>query len=204
MANPLSRFAGLGSRLPPLRLDFRQRRGASYAIVAIGVLLVFGIPIAVESLLIARRVEISDLRASIDAVQGARGEVRERQARRDQIAMRYAKKAPLLAGFLQQSAKEQKLEVTDSADRPDVPVGKKYVERSSVVHLKKVGMYALSKFMESIEKAGEPLAITQISVRKRTGEPDSYDVELGLSAYDRNEPAAPAGSSAASGTKDKP
>ena len=118
--------------------------------------------------------------------------------------MRYAKKAPLLAGFLQQSAKEQKLEVTDSADRPDVPVGKKYVERSSVVHLKKVGMYALSKFMESIEKAGEPLAITQISVRKRTGEPDSYDVELGLSAYDRNEPAAPAGSSAASGTKDKP
>ena len=162
MANPLARFAGLTSRLPPLRLDFRERRGASYAIVGIAALLFFGVPIAIESLLIARRVEISDLRASIDAVQGARAEVRERQARRDSIAMRYAKKAPLLAGFLQQSAKEQKLEVTDSADRPDVPIGKKYVERGSVVHLKKVGMYSLSKFMETIEKSGQPLAITQL------------------------------------------
>ncbi|MEO8875741.1 MAG: hypothetical protein ABI461_09160 [Polyangiaceae bacterium] len=198
MAKP---FAGLIGRLPPLRLDFRERRNTSYAMIGIAALLFFGIPIAIESLLIARRVEISNLRASIDAVQGARTAVRERQARRDQIAMRYAKKAPLLAGFLQQSAREQKLEVTDSADRPDVPIGKKYVERSSVVHLKKVGMYALSKFIETIEQSGEPLAVTQISIRKRTGEPDSYDVELGLSAYDRIEAPAPAGSGAA---KDKP
>ena len=198
MANAISR---LTQRLPPLRLDFRERRNTSYAIVGIAALLFLGIPIAIESLLIARHVEIDSLRASIDAVQGARTEVRERQARRDQIAMRYAKKAPLLAGFLQQSAREQKLEVTDSADRPDVPVGKKYIERSSVVHLKKVGMYPLAKFMESIEQAGEPLAITQLSIRKRTGEPDSWDVELGLSAYDRNEAPAPAASGAA---KDKP
>jgi general secretion pathway protein M len=188
-------------RLPPLQINFRERRGASYAIIAVGVLFFFGIPIGIESLLIARRSEISDLRAAIDAVQGARTEVRERQFRRDQIAMRYAKKAPLLAGFLQQAAREQKMEVTDSTDRPDVPVGKKYIERSSVVHLKKVGMYNLSKFMETIEKSGEPLAITALSVRKRTGEPDSYDVELGLSAYDRNETPSPA-SSGASGKGD--
>jgi general secretion pathway protein M len=192
----------LKDRLPPLQINFRERRGASYAIIAVGALLFFGIPVIVETLLIARRSEISDLRAAIDSVQGARTEVRERQFRRDQIAMRYAKKAPLLAGFLQQAAAAQKMEVTDSADHPDVPIGKKYVERSSVIHLKKVGMYNLSKFMETIEKAGEPLAITQLSVRKRTGEPDSWDVELGLSAYDRNEAPAAASSAGSSGAKD--
>ncbi|MEO7109718.1 MAG: hypothetical protein ABI183_04685 [Polyangiaceae bacterium] len=187
------------SRLPPIQLNFRERRNSSFAIIAVGALLFFGIPIAIEALLIARRSEISDLRTAIDAVQGARDEVRERQFRRDQIAMRYAKKAPLLAGFLQTSARAQNMEVTDSADHPDVPIGKKYVERSSVVHLKKVGLLPLSKFMETIEKSGEPLAVTTLSIRKRTGEPDSYDVELGLSAYDRNEAPTPASSGAAKG-----
>ena len=36
-----------------------------------------------------------------------------------------------------------------------------------------------------------------LNVRKRAGEPDSYDVEVGVSAYDRTEAApAPASSSA--------
>jgi general secretion pathway protein M len=194
MAAFISRVA---DRMPSFQLNFRERRNSSYAIVAIGALLFFGIPIAIETLLIARRAEISDLRNAIEAVQGARNEVRERQFRRDQIAMRYAKKAPLLAGFLQQAARAQNMEVTDSSDRPDVPIGKKYVERSTVVHLKKVGMLPLSKFMEAIEKSGEPLVISTFSLRKRTGEPDSWDVEIGLSAYDRVEAPAPASSGAA-------
>jgi hypothetical protein len=32
-----------------------------------------------------------------------------------------------------------------------------------------------------------------LNIRKRAGEPDSYDVEVGVSAYDGTEPAAPAG-----------
>lgn len=186
----------IASKLPRFELNFRERRGASIAIVTAGFMLFLGIPVVVESVLVARRAEIADLRAAIEAVQGARASVRERQFRRDQVAMRYAKKAPLLAGFLQDTARAQKLEVTDSTDHPDVPIGKKYVERSTVVHLKKVGMYPLAKFMEAIEKSGQPVAITQLSLRKRTGEPDSYDVELGLSAFDRNETPAPASSGA--------
>jgi general secretion pathway protein M len=199
MAAFISRVA---SRIPSFQLNFRERRNTSFAIVALGVVLFFGIPIGIETLLIARRSEISDLRNAIDAVQGARTEVRERQYRRDQIAMRYAKKAPLLAGFLQQAAHAQNMEVTDSSDHPDVPIGKKYVERSTVIHLKKVGLLPLSKFMETIEKSGEPIAVTTFSIRKRTGEPDSYDVELGLSAYDRNEAPAPASSGGAASKED--
>jgi general secretion pathway protein M len=118
--------------------------------------------------------------------------VRERQARKSGIAQRYAKRAPSLAGFLEQSARTEKLEVTDSADRPDVPHGKRYVERNTIIHLKKSGMYSIAKFIEVLEKSGYPVSVTRLSIRKRSGEPDSYDVEIGVSAFDRNEQAAAA------------
>jgi general secretion pathway protein M len=62
------------------------------------------------------------------------------------------------------------------------------------------------KFLERIEQSGYPVRITQINVRKRGSEPDSYDVDLVVSAFDRKaEPksagvdaGAPASSAAAS------
>ena len=82
--------------------------------------------------------------------------------------------------------------MTDSVDRPDVPHGKKYVERNTVIHLKKSGMASIAKFLEAIEKSGYPVAVSRLNVRKRAGEPDSYDVEVGVSAYDRIEAASAA------------
>ncbi len=62
-------------------------------------------------------------------------------------------------------------------------------------------MYAIGKFLESIETSGMPLSVTRLNVHKRPGEPDSYDSEVGVSAYDRVEkPITPA--AAASGAAD--
>jgi general secretion pathway protein M len=125
-------------------------------------------------------------------VQDARGRVRERQAKKDAIALRYSKTAPPLAGYLEQAARQQKLQVTDSTPLPDVPHGKRYMEHGTDIHLKKSGMLPLALFLESIEKSGYPVAATRLNIRRRTGEPDSYDVEVGVSSYDRVEqpPAA--------------
>jgi general secretion pathway protein M len=63
--------------------------------------------------------------------------------------------------------------------------------------LKKTGMLHLARFVESIEKSGYPVAVTRLNLRKRNGENDSYDVEIGVSSYDRTDVApatAPAGS----------
>ena len=135
----------------------------------------------------SRSSENEDIRTALGAVQAARGQVRDRQSRKDSIAHRYTKRAPALAGYLETTAKAQKLEVTDSADRPDIPHGKRYTERTTVIHLKKSGMYAIAKFLESIEKSGLPVAVSRLDIRKRSGEPDSYDCEVGVSAYDRND-----------------
>ncbi len=173
------------------KLNPRERRLALILGGVVAFLVLVAIPVTLESLVLSRRGETEDLRSALGAVQAARAQVRERQSKKDNIARRYGKKAPVLAGYLEQTARSQKLEVTDSVDRPEVPHGKRYTERNTVIHLKKAGMYPIAKFIEALEKSTYPVAVTRLGVRKRSGEPDSYDVEIGVSAFDRTDvPAA--------------
>jgi general secretion pathway protein M len=67
----------------------------------------------------------------------------------------------------------------------------------------KIGMLALAKTLEQIESSGHPVAVTKLNLKPRAGEPDSYEVELGVSAYDRKaEPAAAPASSASAPPSD--
>ena len=186
------------------KLNPRERRLALILGGFVAFLVLVAIPVTLESLVLARRSETDDLRSALGAVQAARAQVRERQSKKDSIVHRYGKKAPVLAGYLEQTARSQKLEVTDSVDRPEVPHGKRYNERSTQIHLKKAGMYPIAKYIEALEKSGYPVAVTRLSVRKRSGEPDSYDVEIGVSAYDRNDTApAPSPDDTNKDAKDK-
>jgi general secretion pathway protein M len=109
---------------------------------------------------------------------------------------RYASPAPPLAGLLEKAARDNRLDVPESQDRPEVPHGKKYVERTTVIRLRKTSMLQLAKMLEQIEQQRLSLAISRLDVRRRGGERDSYDVELGVSAFDRavgNKEPTPAG-----------
>ena len=170
-----------------VNINPRERRLVGILGMILAVVVIIGIPIGMELLVRARRADTEELKQALSDVQEARGKLRDCQAKKDAISSRYAKRAPPLAGYIEQTARAQKLDVTDSVDRPEVPVGKRYIERSTTVHLKKAGMYAIAKFLESIEKSGNAVAVTRLGIRKRTGEPDSYDVEVGISAYDRIE-----------------
>jgi hypothetical protein len=192
-------------RLGLSRLNPREQRLATVLGAVVVVLVVLGIPILIETVIWSRKSENEKTRTALEAVQSARGQLRERQARKDAVASRYQQKAPPLAGFLEQTARAQKLEVTDSVDRPEVPSGKKFAERSTIIHLKKAGMYSISKYLESIEQSGHAASVTRLNIRKRTGEPDSFDVELGVSAYDKKEaPPAPEKAKAAGSAEKKP
>lgn len=188
--------------LDRFNLNPRERKLVSALIVVLAVMFVLGVPIGLESWVSSKREDNQALRDALDNVQASRATIRDRQAKKDAIASRYANKAPELAGWLESSAKKQKLEITDSVDRPPVPIGKRYTERSTTIHLKKVGMLALSRFIESLEQSGSPVAVTRLNLRRRMGEQDSYDVELGVSAWDRSEKETPAPASSAG--KDRP
>ena len=177
-------------------LNPREQKVATAALFVLAGVLLLAIPVGLSMLVSSRKSENEELRTALANVNGARGKIRERQDRKSSLASRYGKKTPPLAGFLEQHASANKLQVTDSVDRPDIPHGKRYVERNTVIHLKKAGLAPISRFLEAIEKSGYPVAVTRLNIRKRAGEPDSYDVEVGVSAYDRNDPsssASPAG-----------
>jgi general secretion pathway protein M len=58
-----------------------------------------------------------------------------------------------------------------------------------VVRLRKTTMLQLTKMLEQLEQMHMPISISRLNIRRRGGEKDSYDVELGVSAFDRSEPA---------------
>jgi general secretion pathway protein M len=180
---------------PILQMNERERKLVGVLATIGAVVLVCAVPFAFALYLRSERADNDELRQALAGVQEARSSIRERQARKDIVTARYVKKAPALAGFLEQTARAQKLEVTESSPLPDVPHGKRFVEHATNVHLKKAGMLPVSKFLEAIERSGYPVALTRLNVRKRAGEADSYDVEVGVSSFERVEaPAAPAGS----------
>jgi type II secretory pathway component PulM len=168
------------------RLNPRERRLLTGLGAVLAVLVVLGLPFGLEALIYSYESGNEDLRAALNDVQEGRSKVHDRQAKREGIAQRYAKKAPLLAGFIEQLAHAQKLEVTDSVDRPEIPHGKRYVERSTQAHLKKSGMLPIARFLEAVEKSGDAVSVTRLNIRKRPGEPDAYEVELAISAFDRS------------------
>ena len=140
---------------PLLRMNERERKlvgdsRLSSAAVVVLAAVPFGLDLYVRS----ARADNDDLRQALADVQDARGRIRERQARKDMVTARYAQTAPPLAGFLEQTARVQKLEVTESNPLPDIPHGKRFTEHGTNVHLKKAGMLPVAKFLEAIERSG--------------------------------------------------
>ncbi|MBW2260762.1 MAG: hypothetical protein JRG91_02230 [Deltaproteobacteria bacterium] len=109
----------------------------------------------------------------------------EIRQKRDKEEARFERELPPLPGLLERLAGEAGIEIPESRELPDDPTGKKWVRKSVEVRLRRVGLKAFTDFMVKIENENKriPLAITSIKVKKRAAEPDSYDVDITVSAY---------------------
>jgi general secretion pathway protein M len=167
------------------KLEPRERRLLGVLTGLVVVLLILALPLYAWSAVHDARSNNEQIRELIADVYKARMTIGEKRAKQEALLARYSKPAPALAGFIEDAAKQNNITVADSQDKPEIPHGKKYTERLTVAKLHKVGMLNLIKLLEKIEQSGHPLAISRLNIRPRSGEPDSYEVELGVSAYDR-------------------
>jgi general secretion pathway protein M len=167
------------------RLEEREKRlfGILIAIVAAAVLL--SPPLALLAVVHSARSENEAIREALQALHDDATAIAKAKADKTAVVERYARPAPPLAAFLSKVASESGVEIPESQDRQAVPHGKKFEERLTKITLRKVGMLKLVKFMERIEQSGHPVRISQLNVRKRGSEPDSYDVDMVVSAFDR-------------------
>jgi general secretion pathway protein M len=182
------------------RLAPRERRLLVWFLITLAVLVVLLVPVTMSVAVSSRRDTNKALYDAISLLKSSRDMVKMRQAKREAVVARYANKAPPLAGLLETAARDNKLEIPESQDRPEVPHGKKYNERMTVVRLRKVKMLPLAKMLEQVEQQQMPVSVSRLNIRRRGGERDSYDVELGLSAFDRSD-TAPAAAAAPGGVK---
>ena len=178
---------GLASWWANLDLNRREQRNAIIVASSLGALVFLSIPASLVWFTSKLRDETTELRDAVEKVQSSRASILERKQKKESIAARYRDKAPALDSFLEERAREQKLELSDAVGRPEVSIGKRYVERTTMVHLKKAGMGGISRWLESIVTSGKPVVISRLNIRRRTGEPDAYDLEVGVAAYDRSE-----------------
>jgi general secretion pathway protein M len=169
------------------RLEERERRllGVLVAIVVAAVLL--APPLALVAVVKSRQSDNEAVREALRSIDDEQAAIARSKANRSAVVERYARPAPPLAAFLAKHASEVGIEIPESQDRQSVPHGKKFDERQTKIALRKVGMLKLLKFMERIEQSGHPVQISQINIRKRGSEPDSYDVDMVVSAFDRKE-----------------
>lgn len=174
---------GLSERMRDL--EPRERQLLGILITVFGVLVVLALPIGVTALLASKRADNEAVRETIEKIQQARPAIAARKTEKEATLKRYKSAAPALGAFLEQKAKEAGVEIPESQDRAVVPHGKKYEERSTKIVLHKVGMLNLVKFMEKIAQSGNPVSVSRLDIRKRAVEPDSYDVEMIVSAFDR-------------------
>jgi general secretion pathway protein M len=180
------------------RLNAREQRILNALLLGAGVLFVVLLPIALTVLVHTKRAENEALRDAANSITDARDQIEKVKLEKATTMARYAKPAPPLAAFLAGLATEAGVEIPESQDRQGVPHGKRYTERSTKIALHKVGMLKLAKFMERIEQSGNPITISSLNIRKRGSEPDNYDVDMMVTAFDRSatveapkKPAAP-------------
>jgi general secretion pathway protein M len=165
------------------KLEPRERTLLLGLAALFGALLFLGLPYYLVKSVSDRRAQNQEIRDYIDKVQESRAKIEEKRAEHDALVARYDRTVP--ANFVDEAAKSNDVEIAETSKKPDVPHGKKFVEHVQVLHMHKAGLLGLSKMFEHIETAGYPIALTRLDVKPRAGENDSYDVELGISTYER-------------------
>lgn len=167
------------------QLDARERRLLTLLGATFAALIVLGVPVGVTTLLAGQQSENDKLRDSIDSIQESRGALQKRDSAKKALLSRYAQPAPPLAAFLGGLAESNGIDIPETQDRSNVAHGKKFEERQTKITLSKVHLLNLVKFMEGIVQSPHPVQISRLEIRKRGAEPDSYDAELVVSAFDR-------------------
>jgi hypothetical protein len=195
---------GLNLRERFERLEQREQRLLFILLAVFVAMVALAVPILLSATASSRRGENDAIREALAAISEARPKLEAQDADRQKVLAHYAKMTPPLAGFLEQHASKNQVEIPESQDQSPIKHGKKFHERSTKIVLQKVGMKNFSTFLEAVENAGYPVRVSSLDIRKRATEPDSYDISLTVSAFDRREPEKkPAEASSAEPSKEE-
>ncbi len=127
-----------------------------------------------------------DMRDALDAIAKHSDEFRDAKARAAAQALRIGSEPPQLAADLEAAAKEAGIQIPETADRPDAPAGKRYIEHSLDVKLRKVDLKSLANFLSKVETGRSLVLVTRLQIRRSFGgDGTTVDVDLTATTYER-------------------
>jgi hypothetical protein len=182
----LSPFDGLRTAFE--NLNDREKKLVGALGVVLGVLLVL-LPVYLSSQAIGSiEDENEEIREVLRDISRARGDLAQRQAEREAAERRYDTPAPPLGSFLEAKARDSgysnPLQVTDEPD----DVGETFTRRHVRASLPGVGLGTAIHMMTEIENSPYPVAIELIQVDHTVIGQDRFNVQVGVFAFDRNQP----------------
>lgn len=166
-------------------LEPRERRLVGVLAVIFVVMAMLSIPVGVSALLSDETEAHAQLIEAIERLETEGDSIRQLQEEREALLARYETPAPALAGFLSKAAAASSLAIPESKPESPVAHGKRYEERPTAISFRKVGLLSLVKFMERVSGGADPIGINKLNVRKRGAAPDTYDVQMTVTAYHR-------------------
>ncbi len=127
-----------------------------------------------------------DMRDALDAIAKHSDEFRDAKAKVKAQELRIGTEPPQLAADLEAAAKEAGIQIPETADRPDSAAGKRYIEHSLDVKLRKVDLKSLATFLSKVETGRSLVLITRLQIRRSFGgDGTSVDVDLTATTYER-------------------
>ncbi len=172
----------LGERFA--KMEPRERTLLGGLAVAVGLIVFFFVPIYLYQGVTAERDKNQEMRDFIEKVRENRTKIDKKRAEKDAASLRYSRTMPPLASFLEEAAQENNITIDESQTRPDVPHGKKHTEHITSLKFKKIGMLGFVKMLEKVEKSNFPVSVTRLNIKPKS-EPDTYDIEVHVSHYER-------------------
>jgi len=168
------------------RMSARERRLLSILGGAIGGCAVLLVGYLVFDSFQTMSQENQDMRDAIDAIAKHSDEYRDSKARAAAQALRIGSEPPQLAADLEAAAKEAGIQIPETVDRPDSPAGKRYVEHSLDVKLRKVDLKSLATFLNKVETGRALVLVTRLGIRRSFGgDGTTVDVDLTATTYER-------------------
>ena len=168
------------------RMSARERRlilalGGAFACIAVALVAY----LLVDSLQNMAQ-ENQEMRDAINDIAKHSEAYRDAKAKVVAQQQRIGNEPPQLAADLEAAAKEAGIQIPETSDRPDAPAGKRYIEHSLDVKLRKVDLKSLASFLKKVETGKNLILVTRLQIRRSFGgDGSNLDVDLTATTYER-------------------
>jgi hypothetical protein len=197
LARPFRYFGAEWERMAP-----RERRwvtgltiGVLAVTAALGIFLVFSTISDLEE-------GNADIREALGVIAKNRDEYLEAKARAQTQEQRLGSDPPQLVADVEAAAREETVQIAESAERPPLAAGKRWIEHDVDLKIRGVELQAFSNFLRRVETGARPIFCTRLSLKRRFSEADKLDAELTVTGFERVKDVS-AGNKKKPDTKDK-